>query len=244
MKISRKVWTDYVDKLRAINDKAADAMWAWLKTHSIDDVEEMLDYAFQLVSRYGEASAALAAEMYDVTAEMAGKFVPAAIPAEISTYSEVAEAINGSAKYSNPKTVASAVGRLTKMAGVDTVMHNAIRDGAKWAWVPMGETCAFCLTLASRGWQPASKKALSKGHARHIHANCNCIYAVSFDDDPQLEGYDPDEYYDIYKNAEGNNSQDRINSIRRRLYAENHYEIRTQQREAYHLRREREKENS
>lgn len=239
MKITRKVWQAYVDKLRSLNDKAADQMWQWLQSHSLEDVDEMLDYAFEIVNRYGEASAALAAEMYDVTAELAGHFVPPAVPAEISTYSEVAEAVVGSAKYRNPKTVSSAVGRLTKLAGVDTVMNNAIRDEAEWAWVPFGETCAFCLTLASRGWQKASKKALRKGHASHIHANCNCIYAVRFDRNTEVEGYDPDEYYDIYADAEGKNSQAKINSLRRRLYADNRDEINAQKREAYRLRQER-----
>lgn len=244
MKISRKVWTDYVNKLRAINDKAADAMWTWLKAHSIDDVEEMIEYAFQVVAKYGEASAALAAEMYDVTAEMAGHYLPPAILAETPTYTEVSIAVQGTAKSGNPKLVTDSVSRLVKVTGVDTTMQNALRDGAEWAWIPIGETCAFCLTLASRGWQQASQKAIRNGHAKHIHANCNCTYAVRFDRDMDVEGYEPDVYYDLYADAEGGNSTEKINSIRRRLYAENRYEIRAQQREAYHLRREREKENS
>lgn len=244
MKISRKVWTDYVEKLRAINDKAADAMWAWLKIHSIDDVEEMIEYAFQVVAKYGEASAALAAEMYDVTAEMAGHYLPPAIPAETPTYTEVSIAVQGTAKSGNPKLVTDGVSRLVKVTGVDTTMQNALRDGAEWAWIPVGETCAFCLTLASWGWQQASQKAIRKGHAKHIHANCNCTYAVRFDRDTDVEGYEPDAYYDLYADAEGGNPTEKINSIRQRLYAENRYEIRSQQREAYHLRQERKRENS
>ena len=104
-KISRRAWLAYVNKLAELNQTAADQMWKWLKEHSVEEVDEMLDYAFALVTKYGEASSALAAEMYDVTAELAGHFVPAALPAETATYAEVAEAVNGAAKYSNPKTV-------------------------------------------------------------------------------------------------------------------------------------------
>ena len=58
------------------------------------------------------------------------------------------------------------------------LLKNAVRDGAEWAWVPHGDTCPFCITLASNGWQKASRKVLKGGHAEHIHANCDC--AVSY----------------------------------------------------------------
>ncbi len=239
MKISRKVWTEYVNNLRAINDKATDLMWEWLKSHSLDQVDEMLKYAFALVDKYGEASAAVAAEMYDVTAAMAGHFVPSAIPAEIATRDEVAEAVMGTLKYGNDKMVASAVGRMVKLAGVDTVMYNALRDGAEWAWIPVGETCAFCITLASRGWQKASRKALRNGHAAHIHANCNCIYAVRYDSETEVEGYDPDEYLAMYNASSATSTDGKVRDLRRRLYAENSEAINAQKREAYRLRMER-----
>lgn len=239
MKISRKVWTEYTGKLRAINDKAADLMWAWLKTHSLDQVDEMLEYAFALVEKYGEASAAMAAEMYDVTAELAGYYMQAAVPAEIASRDEIAEAVMGTVKYGNEKMVASAVGRMVKLAGVDTVMYNALRDGAEWAWVPVGETCAFCITLASRGWQQASKKALRKGHAAHIHANCNCIYAVRYDSETEVEGYNPEEYLAMYNSSTATSADGKVRDLRRRLYAENAGAINAQKREAYRLRQER-----
>lgn len=50
------------------------------------------------------------------------------------------------------------VSRLVKRAGADTTLKNAQRDGAEFAWVPHGDSCAFCLTLASRGWQRASQR--------------------------------------------------------------------------------------
>jgi hypothetical protein len=99
-------------------------------------------------------------------------------------------------------------------------LQNSLRDGAQFAWIPAGETCAFCLTLASRGWQYASKKAIKGGHAEHIHSNCDCAYAIRFNEKTNVEGYDPDRYLSMYQNAEGRTPQDRINSLRRAAYAE------------------------
>ena len=127
------------------------------------------------------------------------------------------------------------------MAGVDTTMKNALRDGAYWAWIPHGDTCAFCLMLASNGWQRASKKAIKGGHAEHIHANCDCTYAISFNGKGTVEGYDPDKYKAMYDNAEGNTWQEKLNSMRRQQYAENAPTLRAQKNAAYAARREREK---
>lgn len=79
--------------------------------------------------------------------------------------------------------------------------------------------------LASRGWQYISKKALKDGHAEHIHANCDCEYAISFDADPFVDGYDPNRYKKIYYGADGNTPKERINAIRRMMYAEKTAEI-------------------
>lgn len=106
---------------------------------------------------------------------------------------------------------------MTKQVGADTTLKNALRDGAQFAWIPSGDTCAFCITLASRGWQNVSKKTLRNGHAEHIHAHCDCQYAVRFDKNSNVEGYDPDKYLDMYYSAEGKNPKEKINSLRRTL---------------------------
>ena len=128
---------------------------------------------------------------------------------------------------------------LVKMAGVDTMQQNAIRDGAYWAWIPSGDTCAFCITLASRGWQRASRNALKDGHAEHVHANCDCTYAVRFNERLSYEGYDPDRYLDMYNSADGDAPKQRINALRREFYADNKEIINEQKRSAYTKRIER-----
>jgi hypothetical protein len=118
-------------------------------------------------------------------------------------------------------------------------VQNAVRDGAEWAWVPSGDSCAFCIALASRGWETASQKALKGNHAQHIHANCDCAYAIRFDGESKYESYDPAKYKEIYDNASDGNSYEKINAIRREKYKLNKDEINASKRINYESLKER-----
>lgn len=242
MTITRNVWSKYIASLRKVNDEAARLAIRYLETHDTvtqAGVDALIEYCYSLATKYGEAAAELAAQMYDALALATGASVAPAVPAATATMQETAKAVVGTMKTGNNEIVSSAVGRLVKMAGVDTTMQNALRDGAEWAWIPVGDTCAFCITLASRGWQRASKKAIRGGHSEHIHANCDCTYAIRFDDS-EVEGYDPREYEEMYYDADGKKPQDRINAMRREFYAQNKDEINAQKRSAYEKQKERE----
>lgn len=79
------------------------------------------------------------------------------------------------------------------------------------------------------------------GHAEHIHANCDCTYAIRFNSGTDVQGYDPDKYYEMYKDAApGKNSKAKINAMRREFYAENSEKINEQKRDAYQKQKERE----
>lgn len=224
--VSSKAWDKYINALRKLNNRATNRMLEKINELGTDDLEaleELIRYAYAIATRYGEGAAALSAEMYDALAELSGKIVAPAVPAATATYGDVAKAVHGTKLQSNnPQVMADSIGRLVKMAGVDTMQQNALRDGAEWAWIPRGDTCAFCIMLASNGWQKASKRAIRNGHAMHIHANCDCTYAIRFSSDVDVEGYNNgQEYRDMYYGAEGSTPEERINSIRRRFYAEN-----------------------
>lgn len=242
MTISRKTWADYIDRLRRVNDAAAAKMEQYLRTHAIETYAQrqaLIDYAYAVATRYGEGAAELACEMYDALGLAAEMLLPAAEPAATASIAEVAKTVNGTLKFSNDiEVIAASVGRLVKMAGVDTTMENAIRDKAEWAWIPHGDTCAYCISLASRGWQEASREAMNGGHAEHIHANCDCTYAVRFREDTRFSSYRPEEYREIYDDAEGSSSRKKINAMRREFYAENRERINEQKRSAYAKRQE------
>ena len=245
MIITDATWeTQYIGRLRKINDAAADKIRKYLEKNivvTLQDWNALIDFAYGVSTKYGEAAGAIACEFYDAVALASNVTVQAAVPASTATYAEVAKSIRGTGKSGNIDLMAGSISRLVKMAGVDTTMQNALRDGAEWAWIPRGDTCAFCFTLASRGWQRASKKDIKNGHAEHIHANCDCTYAVRFSPDDDVGGYFPNEYREIYLNADGKKPEDKINSLRRDLYAENKDKINAQKRAAYALRVEREK---
>lgn len=231
MRLTAKAWSDYADRLSRLNTKAGQLMRAYLERYGAEDTSALISYASALVDKYGEGSAELACQMYDAMAEAAGLTLPAAEPAAPAAYGELAKAVNGT-KHS-PALLQSAVSRLVKQAGADTTLKNAIRDGAEFAWIPHGDTCAFCLMLASRGWQKAGKRTLKNGHAEHIHANCDCEYAVRFNASTTVAGYDPEQYLAAYRGAEGRTYQEKLNALRRAHYAENRKKITAQKRAAY-----------
>lgn len=231
MQISAKTWNEYVIRLSRLNQKAGQLMREYIDAHGTADTDDLVAYAYGLVTKYGEGSAELACQMYEALAEAQGVHVPAAEPAATASYGEVARMVSAT-KDQNPANLSNGVSRLVKRAGADTTLKNAIRDGAEWAWVPHGDTCPFCITLASNGWQKASQKLLKGGHAEHIHAHCDCEFAVRFRSDTTVAGYDPDEYYRQYREAGGD-----INKMRRIDYAANRERINAQKRAAYAARK-------
>lgn len=244
MTITDRTWSRYISALRQISDRAAADMSRYMRSVDYSTYEGrqlLIRYAYGLATRYGEAAGALAAEMYDALAELSGRTLPPAVPAPTATMEETARAVVGTLNQSPDGLITpDAIGRLARLAGVDTTMENAIRDKAWWAWIPRGDTCAFCITLASNGWQRASRAAMKGNHAEHVHANCDCTYAVKFDPFSDVEGYDPQQYYDMYADSPGHSSQQKINALRRKFYAENSEEINRQKRSAYAKRQERE----
>lgn len=227
MKITEKAWVEYITKMSQISQKAADLMQSWVQKNGLENDKALLDYAYALSQHYGQAIGALACRMYEATAAAQGTMIPTAEVAELPEYGEVAKAVKGTQKKS-PNNIPGTIARLVKQVGADTTLKNAERDGAQFAWVPHGDTCAFCITLASRGWQYMSKSALRNGHAEHIHAHCDCEYAVRFDGESTVDGYDPDKYLEEYYDSNGD-----INKMRRKRYAQNKDAINARKRELY-----------
>lgn len=231
MQITANAWNEYITRLSRLNQKAGQLMRQYVDTHGTESTDDLIAYAYGLVTKYGEGSAELACQMYDALAEAANAGVPAAEPAIPADYGEVARMVNAT-KNQNPANLPNGVSRLVKRAGADTTLKNAVRDGAEWAWVPHGDTCPFCITLASNGWQKASSKVLKGGHAEHIHANCDCEFAIRFDHNTTVAGYDPEKYLKQYRDAGGD-----INKMRRIDYAARKDAINAQKRAAYAARK-------
>lgn len=256
MTLSQKEFKKYISALRKINDKAVAEFRDFTIRHggyANIDRQILIDYAYGIATKYGESAAALSAEMYDAMAAVQNAVVPAAVPAETAAYSDVAKTVNGIIKNTgNEDILAEGIGRLVKMAGTDTTLQNAYRDrssrrshktrhnGAEVAWIPSGDTCPYCLMLASAGWRKQTNGGADM-HTEHVHANCDCTYMVRFSSDFEVAGYNPSEYKEMYDSADpGGSREDKLNAMRRQAYAENKNEINAQKRSAYEKRKERE----
>ena len=131
MKISKADWDKYKNMLASISERAVEEMESWITSkggYMYGDVtrDEIIEYAYALATKYGEASASLAAQMYDEVAEASGVIVPSAEVAETASYGEIAKAVNGIIKSgSSDKVISNAVGKYVKRAGQDTTLKNA-----------------------------------------------------------------------------------------------------------------------
>lgn len=244
-----EAWVNYVNKMSQLDAEATKKIANYIQkvsNFSFQDARQMrqlINYAYGISTKYGEGAAALACEMYDAIGLASGLFLEPAEPADVAEFEEVAKAINGTGKTQNAEVVSSSIGRLVKRTGADTTLKNGLRDGAEFAWIPNGDTCAYCLTLASKGWQRASKELIKNGHAEHIHGNCDCTYAVRFNENTSYKGYNPSRYQKMYydaplKEGQAPTAKNRVNALRRQIYQQNKDVINEQKRSAYAKRME------
>lgn len=235
MTITAAAWSKYSKRLSKINAEAAAKIQAWVDKNGLDDVDALVDYAYAIATKYGEAAGALSAALYDAIAEMSRANVEPAEMAPTPSYGEMAKTVRGVLKQSrNAAMIAAAVGRQVKRCGAQTTLKNAGRDRAEAAWIAIGDTCPYCLMIAAEGW----KRVSPTSQADHIHGNCDCTYSVRFNKDTQIGGYDPGRYEKMFDSAEGDTTEEKLNSMRREAYAKNKDEINAQKRDAYALRKE------
>ncbi len=235
MLIRKNQWNRYRNAMSKLSKQASAEMESWIASqggYQAIEFEAAIAKAYQISTKYGEASASLSALMYDSIAEASGVAVPSAVVAETATIGEVSKAIYGASTFSqNADYISNIVGRMVKQAGADTTMQNAIRDGAEWAWVGTGDSCAYCELLSANGWQKASKEVLKGNHAEHIHSNCDCQFVIRFDSDTTVQGYKPNE--SLYYDTEGRTMAEKANTLRRQRYAREKDQINEQKRIAY-----------
>ena len=97
MNISEKEWVLYINRLRKINDEAATKVGLYLARNGIPksnaDMNSLIDYAYGISTKYGEAAAEVSAQMFDYVAKSARKSVPPAVPADPPDIHEVAKTV-------------------------------------------------------------------------------------------------------------------------------------------------------
>lgn len=198
---------DYLTK--EINGISADAkakVLRVLKELDWNDIPACRDAVVSAVNAvldtYSLAAGQASADFFDASREIAvGSHLGAAVATgrdpdatEGAIRAFVDKVLKGDIDSFN-SAVLSRVGYELKRSAGQTMMENAARDPLKprFARVPSGgETCKFCLMLASRGFVYHSKK--TAGEFGHYHDNCDCRIVASWDKDG-VEGYDPTAYH-------------------------------------------------
>ena len=245
-KASGKSWDAYAKRQRRQRKNAYEEMFGFVLGAFAGGIRRAVLYkrALDIATRNGAASAALACEWYDAMARESRAKVPRAAPVVVANLGRIRAQVENAAHLADigdaegfANACGTAVMGEVKRSASDTMLANAKRDGAEFAWIPQGdETCSFCTTLASNGWVRARQSTAYGDHADHIHPNCDCEFAIRFGGQGGVEGYDPQKYLDEYNAAPGISSRDKINAMRRERYANDdayREKVLWQQRERY-----------
>lgn len=170
--------------------------------------EEVRELAYSIGRKYRLLSSEVGAQWYDWCARIAGVDVE---PAELMQVDEEQNAREVDELLDSENWTAS-IGQFMQNMVTQTARqtgHNALwREydrglyGARWARVPVGETCAWCLMLASNGaWYHSEESALG-AEPDHYHRHCDCV-AVFYADAEEIAGYsDLLKYKEMYYEAD------------------------------------------
>ncbi len=166
-----------------------------------------------IVSRYGLASAEIGAQWYEYCRKMNFDSRYTAIVGEVSRYglmsdvnAEIDKLFNGEVDEAELVSRLSGVvvdqvqkqARDTILSNINTEYLDAIARGDKsfankcgYARVTTGDSCAFCIMLASRGFVYASEKTATKSKRTgdKYHQHCHCV-AVPFAKADSIKGYE------------------------------------------------------
>lgn len=159
-----------------------------------------------ILGTYTDLSAARAAESYDAmraAQAVGGSYAaiadsrrrPGATQGALYAITKTLEQTQSADRFR--AEVLDRVDTEVRRAANQCVAYNARRDPKKprYARVPVGETCGFCLMLSSFGYQYTSEEAAS-----HAHRHCNCRVVPSFGE-AEVDGYDPDAMYERYNSC-------------------------------------------
>lgn len=204
----------FVESQRGVRRLALRDLAAWWSTVEHLAPSEIKAAAVEflplLAHTYGEVSAAAAADFYEsARADSAAVGTFGATLAGSGAAAQVARSVGWATSplFTGDPTVAlsrasSVVDAAALQVGRDTIIHNSVRDrsGPRWARVPVGKTCAFCIMVASRG--AVYRSAETAG--RDFHAACDCQPVPSWDHGQDLPpSYDEGALFGLYDRARG-----------------------------------------
>lgn len=162
----------------------------------------LLDLVPAIIDKYGDMANDAAAEWYDRMRlkwfnEKIGSHL--AEPAGADKMRNILRKgitsimTNGGGEEELLRYLNQTVDRNVREPARNTILQTAKHDPCepRWARIPQGPTCAFCIMLAGRGWDYKSAESAGAGF-NEFHAQCNCQIVPSWSEHPHVDGYDPD----------------------------------------------------
>lgn len=166
---------------------------------------ELLDFFPYLLDAYGEVASTVAVDWYEEVLRESGRttrWSPDLRASEVNVNYALQELGPDGDGSGALKRLESALGRLVKQHGRQTIMDSSEKNGRRFARVPNGPNpCAFCLTLASRGFVYSSRDTAGGFDPGHYHNDCFC--EIVPEDGVVPSGYDPEALYRQYKSVHG-----------------------------------------
>lgn len=171
--------------------------------------EEVVDLMTLVAEKYGILGSELGAQWYDLCSRLANID---ADPAELQPVDAEATRRRAQWHLEHNTGAQQAVGNFLESIIQDSIRStgsaNLWRDytrglvSGRWARVPIGDTCAWCIMLASQGaWYVSEESALGK-EAGHYHDSCDCVAVYHADPDSIPNYSNLMQYKQMYYDAE------------------------------------------
>lgn len=198
--VPRKAFRDYSVTLKRTARESGEAfkkiVRAQLKNATSQEEMKSILYhaANDTFEQYANATGTLSCDFFEAYIKGAKQTEIAPVPKYIKKrlYEHIEDILAGRAADDEGVLEAIANHVITESYhhGNRTTKHNAIRNGLRYARVPSGKACAFCLMLASRGFVYHSKTSAGEDKG-HYHNHCHCA-VVAGNLKMKVSGYDPD----------------------------------------------------
>lgn len=241
MNLSKAQLSNYVNSLnrlsRAGREELSGQLWnVWKATEDVGMLRDAITMLMpSIADKYGGSAYAISADLWETIFKTdTGKKMKAtrpAIDANAEAESAARWATRGGADTDPQRAIdhaAQVAGKMILMHARDTQTEStraARRKGYNggWARVPMGPSpCAFCLMLASRGFEYSTEETAEyrSSDGNKYHTDCYCEPIASFDESTTIEGYDDAEYRSMYyaARAQAGSGTSAILSSMRQMY--------------------------
>ena len=212
--ISKADIDSYRDTLRGIAGEATSTVAKTLKYTGGLKIWQAREVAAEAITdsvgTYGDMAQSVAAQLFDEVCTAEGIDATADLFDGVIDFDKMESEIYFFARNLVEGNHGGFVDECANLAGFymmrsayENTMRNCHQHNMRYARIPTGpDTCPWCLMLASRGFVYYTEHDAMAGCHRH----CDCVAVpgrggYSFNDATQVEGYDPDAYYQLWRES-------------------------------------------